>query len=268
VPEESLTSATPIELNVQVLAVAEFDDDHRDLEPGAGLEGDQWVSRLRTARRGAAADLFRLRGELLSEASTLEQSLGFAIRFFFEVSVDRHAEFQVWVLGQLSVSQKLDVFRRIVHVRESPFMATLLSRLQAANTLRNALAHSAVSAFPKVGEFEISSSTLKRTGWTPVESDLPRLERWLEEIEELSALVTVVADRIIAGPRPFDPADTDWPTHVADVYRHGVVAVTNKFLDSMPTYQERDSDPPVDAPQPMGDRLGYEDASSTIRDPS
>jgi hypothetical protein len=198
-------------------------------------DAEDWLPKFREAIRRAAAEVFRLRGELLSEAAGIELDLDRAIGFYFEVPPATEPEFRLWVLRQ-PVSQKIDIFRRIVKARDSTYMANLVSRLEAANTFRNLVAHSSVSVFPVAGSIEISSSMMRKSGSVSVETDPAELERWLLEMEELGALVTVVSDRILSGPKPFNPVDTDWPVHVGSVYRDGVVSVSNKFLDSIPEH--------------------------------
>ena len=188
--------------------------------------------------RQAAAEVFRLRGELLSKAAEVETLLDLVIGFYFRIDGGRRDEFRLWLLRQMPVNQRIDIFRRIVRSRDNQFMRDLVGRLEAANTFRNSIAHSSVATHAKNGSVDISSAHVRSSGTLPVESDTTKLEQWLSEMDMIGCVITVIADQIISGPSPFNPGEIDWPSMVEQSVQDGVVSVSNAFLDSVPTVGE------------------------------
>jgi hypothetical protein len=130
-----------------------------------GVKAEVFLRTMRNTHRKVAANLFRLRGELLAAAAEIEHGLDFAIRAFFEVPKEKSLEFHGWVLSELSVAQKISVFQRIVNPAKADYMSTFLKRLVAANSFRNQLAHSSVSV-----DF-IDGALVPKSQWTKIGTD-------------------------------------------------------------------------------------------------
>lgn len=202
---------------------------------------EAFVKFMRDSDRRVAADVFRLRGELLSAAASLELMMDIAIEWFFEVPKPKSPSFRFWLMRQLTVVQKIQVLRRILTPGRDDFMAQLLRRLEEANTFRNSVAHSAVSVVPTGDSLRVTSSHLKKSGAHRVETDPAELERWLVEMEKLVQHVLIVAMQILCGPQPFDAQATDWPSYIQEVCPKGILHAPNRFLDAFQPYVEEDN---------------------------
>lgn len=101
--------------------------------------------------------IYQLKGEFISEMTTLEGSLDHVILFYFGQALPAET-FRSWLLARIHTSGKIEVVANIFRAAGlGDIISTYLQELRAANQFRNELAHSSVG--PDLSKAKDESST-------------------------------------------------------------------------------------------------------------
>jgi hypothetical protein len=136
-------------------------------------------------------EIYRLRGKIVSDVNGVEGFVDMAVSTYF-VDAEHTHHFRTWVLARLPLSEKLSVLEQVVDelgIKERVHQT--LTRLRAANDIRNEQAHSNVSHNPAVRE--VSSETIETfLQWHSRRYSRRGLQATRIEVEELEKSATLV----------------------------------------------------------------------------
>lgn len=117
------------------------------------------------AVKAELANIYRLRGEIVSRVNEFEAYADTAIAGYFGIVTDNPLsdQFRIWILARTSFSAKLEIIGEIVReVGIEEQTKPLLGRLKWANDIRNRIAHSHMSLDITSDQSEVTWEALLR----------------------------------------------------------------------------------------------------------
>lgn len=216
-------------------------------------------------RRVERDEIYRLRGEFLSEMAVVEDYLHLMICVYFQIPAELRQVFTAWVLGGMTFDAKIELASKATRSTETgSTMKPVIAKLRELKNARNEAAHAAVSVDFTSGsrspeEWPWASSRWTRSGYSRQVVTVDGLGLLVRRAQATSPVLMAITNEMATAADRVVPLDVDWVgateklvvEYLGDIPRYAFSDELGRYLfDSTQSVEPEGQEGAMDAEMP------------------
>lgn len=209
--------------------------------------------------------IYRLRGEFLSEMAVVEDYLHLLICVYFRIPAELRQVFTAWVLGGMTFDAKIELASKATRSNTAgSTINPVISKLKELKQARNEAAHAAVSLDFSSGsqspdEWPWASTRWTRSGYSRQVLTVDGLGLLVRRASATAPVLMAITNEMAKAPDRLVPLDVDWVSvteklvveYVGDIPRYALTDELGQYLiDSTQSVGPEEPEGAMDAVMP------------------